>query len=233
MTAQFDAAEALLKEIQAETAAVRVAVEEQNEKVLKVTEDVESAVRDMRDSEARTRDEMREIREEVNTVREMLPKVRTQLAWSLSRYLPLVQLAVDRQEQGEPEPVVSGIATRAEVAQGAFAQSRTWHSGRTFDACSSREAFNTRLAISWWVKYVKCFYPIFFPSGNSCAGPYKCATRWQREGGFFSRRCFAMSSYLGCTTLQLLYTIHVGVELLTEFYASPQVQCDGFSSKGA
>ncbi|KAI0330545.1 hypothetical protein GY45DRAFT_1323486 [Cubamyces sp. BRFM 1775] len=75
MTAQFDAAEALLKEIQAETAAVRVAVEEQNEKVLKVTEDVESAVKDMRDSEARTRDEMREIREEVNTVREMLPKL--------------------------------------------------------------------------------------------------------------------------------------------------------------
>ena len=75
MAAQFDAAEALLKEIQAETAAVRVAVEEQNEKVAKVTQDVESAVKDMRDGETRTRDEMREIREEVNNVREMLPKV--------------------------------------------------------------------------------------------------------------------------------------------------------------
>ncbi|KAI0830672.1 peroxisomal membrane anchor protein conserved region-domain-containing protein [Trametes gibbosa] len=75
MTAQFDAAEALLKEIQAETAAVRVAVEEQNEKVAKVTADVDSAVKDMREGEVRTRDEMREIREEVNTVREMLPKM--------------------------------------------------------------------------------------------------------------------------------------------------------------
>ncbi|KAI0673497.1 peroxisomal membrane anchor protein conserved region-domain-containing protein [Trametes maxima] len=75
MTAQFDAAEALLKEIQAETAAVRVAVEEQNARVVKVTEDVENAVRDMREGEARTKDEMREIREEVNTVREMLPKM--------------------------------------------------------------------------------------------------------------------------------------------------------------
>ncbi|KAH9847355.1 peroxisomal membrane anchor protein conserved region-domain-containing protein [Lenzites betulinus] len=75
MTAQFDAAEALLKEIQAETAAVRVAVDEQNEKVAKVTADVESAVKDMREGEARTRDEMREIREEVSTVREMLPKM--------------------------------------------------------------------------------------------------------------------------------------------------------------
>ncbi|KAI0375364.1 hypothetical protein BV20DRAFT_960489 [Pilatotrama ljubarskyi] len=75
MTAQFDAAEALLKEIQAETAAVRSAVEEQKEKVSKVTEEVENAVKDMREGEARTRDEMREIREEVNTVREMLPKM--------------------------------------------------------------------------------------------------------------------------------------------------------------
>lgn len=75
MAAQFDAAEALLKEIQAETAAVRVAVEEQNEKVTKVTEDVANVVKDMRESEAHTRNEMREIREEVNTVREMLPKV--------------------------------------------------------------------------------------------------------------------------------------------------------------
>ncbi|RPD64936.1 hypothetical protein L227DRAFT_519553 [Lentinus tigrinus ALCF2SS1-6] len=75
MAAQFDAAEALLKEIQAETAAVRTAVEEQNEKVAKVTQDVEDAVKDMRDNEIKTRDEMREVREEVNNVREMLPKM--------------------------------------------------------------------------------------------------------------------------------------------------------------
>ncbi|KAI0800904.1 hypothetical protein C8Q74DRAFT_1454470 [Fomes fomentarius] len=75
MAAQFDAAEALLKEIQAETAAVRTAVEEQNQRVIKVTEDVEAVVKEMRDGETRTRDEMREVREEVNNVREMLPRM--------------------------------------------------------------------------------------------------------------------------------------------------------------
>lgn len=75
MTAQFDAAEALLKEIQAETTAMRTAVEEQNAKVEKATQDVEAVVSEMREGETKTRDEMREIREEVNNVREMLPKV--------------------------------------------------------------------------------------------------------------------------------------------------------------
>lgn len=77
LTAQFDAAEALLKEIQAETALVRSAVEEQKEKVDRTTLDVEAAVTEMRGSEIKTRDEMREIRDEVNTIREMLPKVCT------------------------------------------------------------------------------------------------------------------------------------------------------------
>jgi peroxin-14 len=75
LTAQFDAAEALLREIQAETVAVRSAVEEQREKVDKTTEDVAAVVKEMRDGELKTRDEMREIREEVNNVREMLPKM--------------------------------------------------------------------------------------------------------------------------------------------------------------
>jgi len=75
LTAQFDKAEALLKKIQAETAAVRSAVDEQKEEVNKTTRDVEAVVQEMRDGESKTRDEMREIREEVNTVREMLPKM--------------------------------------------------------------------------------------------------------------------------------------------------------------
>ncbi|KAI6005306.1 peroxisomal membrane anchor protein conserved region-domain-containing protein [Pisolithus orientalis] len=75
LTAQFDAAEALLKEIQDETASVRAAVEEQREKVDKATKDVESVVVEMREGEARTRDEMREIRDEVENIREMLPKM--------------------------------------------------------------------------------------------------------------------------------------------------------------
>ncbi|KAJ3719849.1 peroxisomal membrane anchor protein conserved region-domain-containing protein [Lentinula raphanica] len=75
LTAQFDAAEALLKEIQAETMAVKQAVEEQKEKVDKTTKDVEAVVSDMRIAEARTRDEMREVRDEINTIRDMLPKM--------------------------------------------------------------------------------------------------------------------------------------------------------------
>lgn len=75
LTAQFDAAEALLKEIQAETEAVKSAVYEQNERVDKVTKDVESVVVEMREGESKTRDEMREIRDEVENIREMLPKM--------------------------------------------------------------------------------------------------------------------------------------------------------------
>lgn len=71
----------MLKEIQAETAAVRLAVEEQKAQVDKTTEDVQAAVKQMREGEVKTRDEIREIREEVNTIRDMLPKVR-------SRFLP-------------------------------------------------------------------------------------------------------------------------------------------------
>ncbi|KAJ3787999.1 peroxisomal membrane anchor protein conserved region-domain-containing protein [Lentinula aff. detonsa] len=75
LTAQFDAAETLLKEIQSETATVKQAVEDQKEKVDKTTKDVEAVVSEMRNAEAKARDEMREIRDEVNTIRDMLPKM--------------------------------------------------------------------------------------------------------------------------------------------------------------
>ncbi|EGN99166.1 hypothetical protein SERLA73DRAFT_54783 [Serpula lacrymans var. lacrymans S7.3] len=71
----FDAAEALLKEIQAETVAVRTAVEEQKERVDKVTQEVDAVVQELREGETKTRDEMREIKDEVQNVREMLPKM--------------------------------------------------------------------------------------------------------------------------------------------------------------
>lgn len=64
-----------MKEIQAETEAVKSAVYEQNERVDKVTKDVEAVVIEMRGGESKTRDEMREIRDEVENIREMLPKV--------------------------------------------------------------------------------------------------------------------------------------------------------------
>lgn len=89
LNAQFDAAEALLKEIQNETAAVRAAVEEQKSLIDRTTQDVEEVVGEMRQNEIRTRDEMREVREEVNNIRDMLPKVGTFLLLiGLSRIQP-------------------------------------------------------------------------------------------------------------------------------------------------
>lgn len=87
LTAQFDAAEALLKEIQEETAAVRAAVEEQKAKVDAATEEVAEVVKDMKEGEARTRDEMREIRQEVDNVRDMLPKVWAFRHYALSKFI--------------------------------------------------------------------------------------------------------------------------------------------------
>ncbi|TFY70368.1 hypothetical protein EVG20_g2640 [Dentipellis fragilis] len=75
LTAQFDAADALLKEIQADTAAMKTAVQEQREKVDNATAEVEAAVTEMRQGQSKARDEMREIREEINNVRDMLPKM--------------------------------------------------------------------------------------------------------------------------------------------------------------
>ncbi|KAJ7254035.1 hypothetical protein B0H12DRAFT_1115652 [Mycena haematopus] len=75
LTSQFDAAEALLKEIQAESAAVRAAVEAQKEKIDETTRSVDAMVQEVRDGETKTRDEMREMRDEINSIREMLPKM--------------------------------------------------------------------------------------------------------------------------------------------------------------
>lgn len=75
LTAQFDAAEALLKEIQEEAKATRAAAEEQKSQIDKATTDVQDAVKEMREGELRTRDEMREIRQEIDSIQEMLPKV--------------------------------------------------------------------------------------------------------------------------------------------------------------
>jgi peroxin-14 len=79
LSAQFDVAETLLKEILTETEAVRTAVEQQREQVDNATQDIENLVKQVREDEIKTRDGMREIREEVNNVRDMLPKVCTLL----------------------------------------------------------------------------------------------------------------------------------------------------------
>ncbi|KAG8828587.1 peroxisomal membrane protein pex14 [Serendipita sp. 399] len=75
LAAQFDAAEQLLKEIQAETQAMKTNIEEQKAKVEAAVQEVTTAVEEMRQGEAEVRDEMREIRAEVNTMQDMLPKM--------------------------------------------------------------------------------------------------------------------------------------------------------------
>ena len=128
LTAQFDAAEALLKEIQAETTAVKVAVEEQRNHVERVTQDVEAAVKEMHESEIKTRDEMREIRSEVTNIHEMLPKVRF-----VERYAAheLTRSSDDREEQGNTVAISGGTATRTQVIEGPPVEPRTCD---TFDA---------------------------------------------------------------------------------------------------
>ena len=76
LSAQFDAAEAILKEIQAETKYMHTALQEQTSKINQTTEEVGSAVRELRDNDVKTRTEIQEIKEEIVSIRELLPKVR-------------------------------------------------------------------------------------------------------------------------------------------------------------
>ncbi len=75
LTAQFDAAETLLKEMQASTADMHSQLETQRVKVDAVVDNLNQAVEEMRSGEQEVRDEMREIRSEVNNMQQMLPKV--------------------------------------------------------------------------------------------------------------------------------------------------------------
>lgn len=87
LTAQFDAAERLLKDIEAETQAMKTNLEEQRVQVEAAVQDVTAAVEEMRKGEAEVRDEMREIRAEVNNMQEMLPKVQWRLLLFSSRII--------------------------------------------------------------------------------------------------------------------------------------------------
>lgn len=144
LTAQFDAAEALLKEIQAETTAVKVTVQEQRSHVERVTQDVEAVVKEMHESEIKTREEMREIRSEVTNIHEMLPKVclvKHCVARGLTRGLD------DREEQGSAVAVSRGAATRAQVVEGTPTKPGTCDAFDTVHPQLPRQAVNTCLAI--------------------------------------------------------------------------------------
>ncbi|CAE6521817.1 unnamed protein product [Rhizoctonia solani] len=75
LTAQFDEAAALLKQIQEETVNARDAVQQQQEAVDSAIEQVRDVMSELRAGEERSQNEMREIRSEVDTIRDMLPKM--------------------------------------------------------------------------------------------------------------------------------------------------------------
>lgn len=126
LTAQFDAAEVLLKEIQAETAAVRASVEGQKEKVDKATQEVEAAVKEMREGEIKIRDEMREIRDEVNNIKDMLPKVRTTACYVV--HSNLRYLSDDGEEQRESIAIARRVTAGTQIAESSPAESRVdWY----------------------------------------------------------------------------------------------------------
>lgn len=75
LSQQYDEAAKLLSELSTHTTALQQGLEGDRERVNKVVEEVEEAVKAVRGNEERWRDEMREVRGEVESVRELVPKV--------------------------------------------------------------------------------------------------------------------------------------------------------------
>lgn len=74
LTAQFDEAAALLKQIQEETVAAHTAVQQQQQAVDSAITEVKTVMSELRAGEEKSQNEMREIRNEVDNIRDMLPK---------------------------------------------------------------------------------------------------------------------------------------------------------------
>ncbi|ORY27994.1 peroxisomal membrane anchor protein conserved region-domain-containing protein [Naematelia encephala] len=91
LSAQYDEASTLLKELQEETKRLQEGVEGERERVGKVVEEVEDAVKGVREGEERWRDELREMRTEVEGVRELVPRMIEKHAQSQSLALADLQ----------------------------------------------------------------------------------------------------------------------------------------------
>ncbi|BEI89622.1 uncharacterized protein CcaverHIS019_0209840 [Cutaneotrichosporon cavernicola] len=72
---QYDAAQAALDDLKAQTEALTASAEEERTRVAAALDDVEAAAKAVRDAEARWRDDMREVRGEVESVRELVPRL--------------------------------------------------------------------------------------------------------------------------------------------------------------
>ncbi|CAE6419232.1 unnamed protein product [Rhizoctonia solani] len=75
LTAQFDEAAALLKQIQEDTVNARDVVQQQQQAVDSAIEQVKTVISELRAGEEKSQNEIREIRSEVDTIRDMLPKM--------------------------------------------------------------------------------------------------------------------------------------------------------------
>lgn len=125
LSAQYDAAQAALDELKAETEALTKAAAGERERVSSALDDVEAAARAVRDAESRWRDDMREVRGEVESVRELVPRMIEKHAASQSAALTELQselrslktLLVARQGAQNPPPATavdtSGAASPA------------------------------------------------------------------------------------------------------------------------
>lgn len=83
LTEQFDEAQRLLNELQAQTTTLQSSIESDRERVGSVVEEVEQALQSVRDGEEKWREEMRDVRSEVESVRDLVPKVsKNPLVWS-------------------------------------------------------------------------------------------------------------------------------------------------------
>lgn len=120
LSSQYDAAQAALDELKAETAALSAAAEGERQRVAAALDDVESAARAVRDAEARWRDDMREVRGEVESVRELVPRMIEKHAAAQSSALTELQnelrslktLLIARQGSATAvEPTASGAAS--------------------------------------------------------------------------------------------------------------------------
>ncbi|KAF8328223.1 peroxisomal membrane anchor protein conserved region-domain-containing protein [Cantharellus anzutake] len=75
LTAQFDAAAAMIKDVQSGSTAARAIIDEECAKVDAALETLQVALNEGKEAENKTKAELREIRDEVNNVRDMLPKM--------------------------------------------------------------------------------------------------------------------------------------------------------------
>ncbi|CAK9785612.1 hypothetical protein CC85DRAFT_272469 [Cutaneotrichosporon oleaginosum] len=126
---QYDAAQAALDDLKAQTEALTASAEEERTRVAAALDDVEAAAKAVRDAEARWRDDMREVRGEVESVRELVPRLiekhsqaqNAALTELQSELRSLKTLLVARQQAPEASGAASPVPAASATTQAANA----------------------------------------------------------------------------------------------------------------